>query len=199
MRLNCRSGPGGVWRRASPVSSEGASLWGVNATADATTRLAVSAAASLFNHAGAGHQLKLNKAGPADTASLLLQTGWSGRAEIGLAGDDDLHVKVSGDGSALARGAGDRPRHRPGQPAGNALGAGAAATKPAGEWRFAAQPARLRRRGAWRRSLWPRPLEGRGCGREPEPERDSTIALASGAIVQIVEPALWGLSSPLPG
>jgi hypothetical protein len=28
-----------------------------------------------------------------------MQTNWSGRAEIGLTGDDDLHVKVSPDGS----------------------------------------------------------------------------------------------------
>ena len=94
---------GSQWRRASPISSLGASLWGVNATADATTRLAVSAAASLFNHAGADHRLELNKAAACDTASLLFQTGWSGRAEIGLAGDDDLHVKVSADGSDSGR------------------------------------------------------------------------------------------------
>jgi hypothetical protein len=72
---------------------------GVNATADATNRLSVSSPASLFNHEGAGHQVKINKAAPADTASLLFQTGFSGRAEYGLAGDDDFHVKVSPDGS----------------------------------------------------------------------------------------------------
>jgi len=43
---------------------------------------------------------KLSKETVGDTASLLLQTAFSGRAEIGLAGDDDLHVKVSADGSA---------------------------------------------------------------------------------------------------
>jgi hypothetical protein len=75
-------------------------LVGVNATADATNRLAVSAAATLLNHAGAGHQLKLNKNAAADTASLLYQAGFSGRAEMGLAGDDHFHVKVSADGSA---------------------------------------------------------------------------------------------------
>jgi hypothetical protein len=42
---------------------------------------------------------KLNKESAADTLSMLFQTGWSGRAEIGLSGDDDLHVKVSDDGS----------------------------------------------------------------------------------------------------
>ncbi len=73
-------------------------LVGVNATADTTNRLAIAAPASLFNHAGAGHQIKVNKAAAANTASLLFQSGFSGRAEFGLAGDDDWRVKVSADG-----------------------------------------------------------------------------------------------------
>lgn len=73
---------------------------GINAAADETNRLVVSAAASLFTHAGNGHQQKINKATAGDTASVLYQTGFSGRAEIGLAGDDDFHFKVSPDGSA---------------------------------------------------------------------------------------------------
>lgn len=40
----------------------------------------------------------LNKEAPAGTLSLLLQSDWSGRAEIGLIGDDDLAFKVSPDG-----------------------------------------------------------------------------------------------------
>lgn len=74
-------------------------LVGVNATADTTNRLSVSSPASLFNHEGAGHQLKINKNLAADTASMLFQTGFSGRAEMGLTGDDDYHFKVSSDGS----------------------------------------------------------------------------------------------------
>ena len=74
---------------------------GVNASADAVNRLSVSSAATLFNHAGGGHQLKLNKAAAADTASLLFQTGFSGRAELGLAGNDDFSVKVSPDGAGF--------------------------------------------------------------------------------------------------
>ncbi len=77
-----------------------AALFGVNAGADTTTRFAVAAAASLFNHAGAGHQHKINKNAAGDTASLLFQTGFSGRAEMGTTGDDDFHFKVSADGSA---------------------------------------------------------------------------------------------------
>jgi hypothetical protein len=72
---------------------------GVNATADAINRLSVNADATLFNHDGAGHQVKLNKATSGDTASLLYQSGFSGRAEIGLAGSEDLSIKVSPDGS----------------------------------------------------------------------------------------------------
>jgi hypothetical protein len=41
----------------------------------------------------------LNKETAANTLSLLMQTGWSGRAEIGLVGSDDLAIKVSPDGS----------------------------------------------------------------------------------------------------
>ncbi|OYU47121.1 MAG: ribonuclease III [Rhizobiales bacterium PAR1] len=75
---------------------------GVNATADTTNRLAVSAPATLLNHEGAGHQLKLNKAAAAQTASILFQTGFSGRAELGTAGTDTFSFKVSADGSAWA-------------------------------------------------------------------------------------------------
>lgn len=74
---------------------------GVSATPDATNRLAVSSPATLLNHAGSGHQLKLNKAVAGDTASLLFQTGFSGRAEMGTAGSDDFSVKVSADGSTF--------------------------------------------------------------------------------------------------
>ncbi len=42
----------------------------------------------------------MNKEGPAAVLSLLMQCDWSGRAEIGLIGDNDLLVKVSADGAA---------------------------------------------------------------------------------------------------
>ncbi|MFE3836323.1 DUF2793 domain-containing protein [Pseudogemmobacter sonorensis] len=74
---------------------------GVNAAADATNRLAVSSPATLLNHAGGGHQLKLNKAASTDTASLLFQSQWSGRAEMGLAGSDAFSIKVSPDGASF--------------------------------------------------------------------------------------------------
>jgi hypothetical protein len=74
---------------------------GINATADAPNRLALSGEASLFTHEGAGHQIKINKALAADTASLLFQSGFSGRAEIGIVGNDDLRFKVSAAGSSF--------------------------------------------------------------------------------------------------
>lgn len=71
---------------------------GINATADGVNRLAVRSAASLFSHEGEGHQLKINKASETDTASILFQTDYSGRAEIGLTGSDDFLLKTSADG-----------------------------------------------------------------------------------------------------
>lgn len=44
-------------------------------------------------------RLTLNKEAPDDVLSLLFQTGFEGRAELGLVGDDNLKLKVSDDGS----------------------------------------------------------------------------------------------------
>ncbi|MCC6919414.1 MAG: DUF2793 domain-containing protein [Alphaproteobacteria bacterium] len=80
-------------------------LLGVGTVADTTNRLSVRAPAALLSavyaaDGGSGDtQLKLNKESAGGTASLMLQTGFSGRGEIGLTGDDDLHVKVSPDGT----------------------------------------------------------------------------------------------------
>jgi Protein of unknown function (DUF2793) len=74
-------------------------LLGINATANTSNRLTVAAPASLFNHDGADHRVKINKAASADTASLLFQAAFGGRAEVGLTGDDNLHLKVSADGA----------------------------------------------------------------------------------------------------
>ena len=75
---------------------------GINAQADSFNRLSLNSQASLFNHEGAGHRLTVNKNTPADTASLVLQTGFSGRAEIGLTGNDDLSLRQSADGAQWA-------------------------------------------------------------------------------------------------
>lgn len=72
---------------------------GLGTTSDAQNLLAVASPASLFSHAGAGHQLKINKAAAGDSATLLYQSNWIGHAEMGLAGDNDFHIKTSADGS----------------------------------------------------------------------------------------------------
>lgn len=72
---------------------------GISTTADAQNRLAVSSPAALFNHAGTDHRLKINKASADATASLVMQNGFEGRAELGLAGDDQFRIKVSTDGT----------------------------------------------------------------------------------------------------
>ncbi len=84
------------WTDLKPRSAD---RLGVSATADDTNRLSVASPAVLFSHAGGGSQVKINKAASGETASLLFQSNWSGRAEVGLAGDDDLRVKVSADAS----------------------------------------------------------------------------------------------------
>jgi hypothetical protein len=91
---------GSAWIAAGPGSINPAPMVGVNATADISNRLSVQSPASLFSHDGASHRQTINKATPADTASLLFHTGFSGRAEIGTAGDDNLRIKVSDDGTA---------------------------------------------------------------------------------------------------
>jgi hypothetical protein len=182
---------GTEWRRDSPLSSLGAERWGVNATADTTNRLAVSSDASLFNHAGSDHRVKINKNAAGNTASLLFQSNWSGRAEFGLAGDDDFRVKVSADGSvwhdalAIDRASGNVAL--PGSPwaagtnllvngdmainqRGFAGGALAAGVYGFDRWKAAAGGANVSLSGF-------------------------AITLASGAIIQPVEPALWGLAS----
>ncbi len=76
-------------------------LLGVNTTADTINKLAVSSDAVLFTTATGDAQIKVNKTAVGDTASYLFQTGFSGRAEFGLVGDDDFQLKVSANGSSF--------------------------------------------------------------------------------------------------
>ena len=99
---------GTAWRSiASLLALLGVTALGIGTAADAANPLSATLNNALFNalSAGAGGsgdvRIKLNKAAPGNTASFLFQDGFSGRAEIGLAGDDSFHVKVSPDGSAF--------------------------------------------------------------------------------------------------
>src|SRR3954469_3315477 len=81
-------------------------LLGIGTTADSTNPLSAKLNNTLWTaktvaEGGDGNlRYKMSKESAAKTLSLLLQTNFSGRAEIGLTGDDDLHFKVSPDGSA---------------------------------------------------------------------------------------------------
>jgi hypothetical protein len=72
---------------------------GVN-TADTTNPLSVNGATALFSNSG-DIRVTLSKGAESDTASLVLQDNFSGRAEIGLTGDDDLTIKTSPDGTTF--------------------------------------------------------------------------------------------------
>lgn len=185
---------GTQWRRSQPESSLGAALWGVNATADPTNRLAVSADATLFNHAGSDHRLKLNKASAARTTSLLFQDNWSGRAEIGLAGDDQLRIKVSPDGGSWTEAlVVDR--------------ASGLVTLPASGWARDVPQPNLLINGDWQvnqRGFAGGALAAGSFGFDRWQAHGGVsnlsrsgfdLTLTSGAIRQIVEPALWGVPS----
>lgn len=93
---------GSAWESVSLGDLQNLDGIGINTTFDATNKVSVAADATLLNHDGNGHQLKLNKAAAADTASLLFQTGFSGRAEVGTTGEDGFSVKVSANGTNWA-------------------------------------------------------------------------------------------------
>ncbi|MEO0637846.1 MAG: DUF2793 domain-containing protein [Pseudomonadota bacterium] len=90
----------GIWQ---PVGSQSAptspSMLGINSSATPVQRLAVSSDSVLLNHDGDDMRLAMNRAGAADTTSLLFQTGFTGNAEIGLTGNDALSFKTSPDGT----------------------------------------------------------------------------------------------------
>ncbi len=81
------------------INTNPVSRLGVEATADDTNRLCVKSPASLFDHAGAGHQIKINKADDNQAASLLFQSNYQGRAEMGTMWGRDFRIKTSADGA----------------------------------------------------------------------------------------------------
>jgi hypothetical protein len=96
----------GAWHdwSASLGALQNLALLGVGTTADAANPFSAKLNTALWTARAAGEggtgdlRYVFNKEAAANTASLLLQDGYSGRAEIGLTGDDSLHLKVSADG-----------------------------------------------------------------------------------------------------
>jgi hypothetical protein len=78
---------------------------GLNTEADATNPFAAKVNKALWTarpeaDGGDGDlRITLNKDAPTDVVSLLFQSGYDGRAEFGLIGDDDIALKVSSDGA----------------------------------------------------------------------------------------------------
>lgn len=78
---------------------------GLGATADAANPFLAKLNSALWTARETGDggtgdlRLVLNKAGPSAVLSLILQSGWSGRAELGLIGEDAFGLKVSADGA----------------------------------------------------------------------------------------------------
>jgi hypothetical protein len=110
--LELISNGAGKWiRLQDPLSILGnLAALGVGTAADSGNPLSATLNSVLFNalattYGGAGDiRVKLNKQSAGNTASFLFQDNWSGRAEIGLCGDDGFHFKVSADGSNWSEG-----------------------------------------------------------------------------------------------
>jgi hypothetical protein len=184
----------GAWVSAGTAAA--LSTLGINASADMTNRLAVSSPATLLNHAGTDHRLKINKAAAENTASVVLQDGFSGRAEFGLSGDDRFSIKVSPDGinwtEALSI---DNDTGVVSLPATGAPGGGAEAVA-VGENLLINGGFALNQRafaggslaaGSYGFDRWKAGAAGANLSRSGD-----TLTLASGSIIQVVEPAIFG-------
>ncbi|MFY0398518.1 DUF2793 domain-containing protein [Brevundimonas naejangsanensis] len=101
-----RNGDWTPLQAATPDELQQITRLGVNATADATNVVTVRANKALWtaleSESGGDGDLRFtfNKQTSADVLSLLFQSSWGGRAELGLIGDDDLRLKVSPDGGS---------------------------------------------------------------------------------------------------
>ncbi len=72
---------------------------GINTQADINSRLFVESPTVTFNAESQDIRCVLNKDAETDTASIIMQSGTSGRAELGLTGSNDLCIKTSSDGT----------------------------------------------------------------------------------------------------
>lgn len=96
---------GTTWQMLSPTSNNVSRL-GVNTAADDPNLLSVKSNSALFAaiaaaDGGSGDaRVQIAKETSAHTASVFFSDAYSGRAEFGLTGDDNFHLKVSPDGGS---------------------------------------------------------------------------------------------------
>ncbi|TGD96480.1 DUF2793 domain-containing protein [Methylobacterium nonmethylotrophicum] len=96
--------------RATLTALQNLARLGIGTTADAQNPFAAKLNKALWTaltvpEGGTGDlRTTLNKEAPGNTLSVLFQSGFSGRAELGLTGDDDLRLKVSADGGTWREG-----------------------------------------------------------------------------------------------
>ncbi|MGH1352200.1 MAG: DUF2793 domain-containing protein [Methyloligellaceae bacterium] len=92
---------------------------GINATSDSSNRLYVKSPTVTFEAENQDIRCVLNKDSSSDTASIIMQSDASGHAEIGLTGDNNLHIKTSPDGTnwenalTVASSTGETAFHQP--------------------------------------------------------------------------------------
>lgn len=84
---------GSAWTARSAMPSVVSGL-AINTSADPGNRLSVQADSSLFSAETDSHRIHLNRAASSDTASLVLETDHAANAELGLAGGENLEIKV---------------------------------------------------------------------------------------------------------
>jgi hypothetical protein len=97
---------GATWIGVTPDALQNLTRLGLGSTADASNPFSAKLNGALWTaltavEGGSGDlRVTLNKETAAGVLSFLLQSGFSGRAELGLLGSDDLTLKVSPDGTA---------------------------------------------------------------------------------------------------
>jgi len=95
---------GSAWQMLSPPTDNVGRL-GVNTVAAAPNLFSVRSNNALFTALETGDggngdaRVQISKQAPGRTASVVFADSYSGRAEFGLTGDDDFHLKVSADGA----------------------------------------------------------------------------------------------------
>jgi hypothetical protein len=95
--LALQSNGSGKWTIVDQAASN-LSAVGIGTPADPNNVLSVYGASALFSSAGS-FNITVNKGASSNTGSFIFEDGFSGRAQIGLCGDDNFHFKVSPNGS----------------------------------------------------------------------------------------------------